>query len=178
MILDNFDIFGELTKYLTFRSILSLQKTCQLYYNFVKNMFNNVEEYKFLKDNNITTVNKVFELRINDELNFDKILQLPNFSSQHKCRWKHNRINYIYGKIHVSINVENKLIISGCKSYLEAYEKVNQIFLLFLNNNIVHQLPNIDKLRELYTIIEFWDNIYSGRIKKNYSFYKLIYNKI
>lgn len=174
---DNADIFCELVKYLSFKNKLNLQKVCQFSHHLITQMIDNVQEDRFLKDNNIAVVTKIYELRTDYQFDKDKMLKLPNFRFVKKNRWKHGVIRYSIGDLRIVINVENKLLVSGCKSHNNAYHEISRFLCLLNDADIIDSIIDITKLNERYTVAEFEGTVYSKRIKNSNLSYKLTYNK-
>jgi hypothetical protein len=177
MIFDNVDLFSELVKYLSFRNLLTIKSVFKLYQRYIEKIIYNAEEYKFLKDNNITVVNKSFQLSLNIDIDIDKLITLNNFTYHHKTKRKGVRIRYVDRNIIITLKSNKLLLISGCKSRIEAKQKINEMLSLLYDNNIVDYIPNLNYLEELSTTIEFRKDIYSKKIVPYREDYRLVYDK-
>lgn len=171
------DSCRELMKYLDFRDILTVQKMSKFHYGLINEMIDSVDENQCLQDDGIAIINKLFELHLNYELDFNKISTLPNFAYHFKVRQKHGTVNYAINNVKITINVKNILVISGCKSHYEAVVKVNDLLKLFYISGIIRTFTKVKKLKEISTTVRFQGYINSKKLQKCHSFHRVVYSK-
>ena len=93
------EIVSQIVSYGHINTILSFGTTNKFNNKIVNTYINNINEDKFLQDNNIRVHNKSYEFYCNIKFDIRKLQFIPNFRIRIKDKRKHAYIKYIIDKI-------------------------------------------------------------------------------
>ncbi len=145
------DIVFEISKYVINTNFINFSLVNRLCYYTIDKLIDNIDEYKFLKSNNMTIINKNFSGDLNFSINLNNIPNINNFYQKYK-KHKPYTVKYIIDKIFIKIYSNGYLVINNCVSLFDAYTKINDLFLLLQNLKVIRDIPIIKLVPKLSCI--------------------------
>ncbi len=142
------DILSEISKHLihiNFTNFSLVNKLCNYTIN---NLINIVDEYEFLRLNDITIRNKNFVGNLSVPISLNNIPDVNDFFFKYK-KGKRYIVKYIGFGEFIKIYSNGYLVINNCISLFDAYAKINNLMILLQNLNVMINIPKIKLISKL-----------------------------